>query len=540
MGREKIGATAAHHGRRGHARRLWQGLRGAAIAITCLALASCGGGGGSAPPAGVMAQTCSPNNPYRADASAATSVGSLATEKTWLRDYIDRVYLWYREVPAVNANLAAYSNDSPGGFYTSIDNYFKALRTPQLTASGKRKDQFSFTYPTAAWDALINGGAPVGYGIEWRIGSSTPPRDIRVAYVSDDSPAAQAGVRRGDTLVLADNVAADDNTAPGVAALNNALFPAAGTTHSFRFSRAGAGIADHSFTAGSVPLTPVKATVLPVGAQKVGYILFNDHVLTAEQPLIEAFTTMQQQQVSDLVLDLRYNGGGYLYLASEVAYMIAGPGATGGRTFEQTVFNDKRQSENSTTAFFDTACIPDASFRCTSNASLPTLNLSRVFVLTSAGTCSASEAIINGLRGIGVDVHLIGNTTCGKPYGFYAQDNCGITYFPIEFQGVNAAGFGDYADGFVPGGTGATGAPGCQANDDLDHALGDAAEGQLAAALYHRANGGACLPVQAAAPRAAPLAANRAAALAAPGGWAPAAVPKPPALTNRNARLPAR
>ena len=59
-------------------------------------------------------------------------------------------------------------------------------------------------------------------------------------------------------------------------------------------------------------------------------------------------------------------------------------------------------------------------------------------VLTGPDTCSASESVINGLRGVDVEVNLIGGPTCGKPYGFYPQDNCGTTYFAIQFQGVNA------------------------------------------------------------------------------------------------------
>ena len=70
---------------------------------------------------------------------------------------------------------------------------------------------------------------------------------------------------------------------------------------------------------------------------------------------------------------------------------------------------------------------------------LPTLDLDRVFVLTGPGTCSASEAIINGLRGIDVEVILIGETTCGKPHGFYPADNCGTTYFTVQFEIVNGA-----------------------------------------------------------------------------------------------------
>jgi hypothetical protein len=236
------------------------------------------------------------------------------------------------------------------------------------------------------------------------------------------------------------------------------------------------------------------------------------------------------------VLDLRYNGGGYLYIASEVAYMIAGATRTANQVFEATVFSNKRSSENSSSGFSSLACVPDSNFQCTRSDPLPTLNLPRVYVLVSGSTCSASEAILNGLRGVDLDVRLIGSTTCGKPYGFFAQDNCGITYFPIEFQGVNAKGFGGYADGFIPGGTGTTAdnVPGCAANDDLNHQLGDPAEGQLASALSYRASGNsACLPL-AVANRATPLSAQQSSG--APVGQ----VIKPSVLTNRNGRMPKR
>ena len=124
-----------------------------------------------------------------------------------------------------------------------------------------------------------------------------------------------------------------------------------------------------------------------------------------------------------------------------------------------------------------------------SDQPLPTLNLPRVFVLTGSMTCSASESIINGLRGVNVQVIQIGSTTCGKPYGFYPQDNCGTTYFTIQFQGVNDAGFGNYGDGFTAQNTVATGAerlPGCSVRDDFSRALGDPLEQRLAAALAYR------------------------------------------------------
>src|SRR4029453_5362330 len=136
-------------------------------------------------------------------------------------------------------------------------------------------------------------------------------------------------------------------------------------------------------------------------------------------------------------------------------------------TFELTQFNDKHRSVDPVTnqqlsppPFIDKS--PGLAPGLDQGLQLPTLNLARVFILTGPGTCSASEAVMNGLAGVDVDVIQIGATTCGKPYGFYPEDNCGTTYFSIQFQGVNHKGFGDYADGFVPGGDGPSGVPGCE------------------------------------------------------------------------------
>ena len=471
-------------------------LRLQTLFATAALLASCGGGGPNTgvspfpeppapppPPAPATAQACAPSNPYRGDASEAITTGSLAIEKSWLKTYMSAAYLWYDQMPTVDASLAVYSDTTD--VYGSIDNYFQALKTPARTASGKRRDQFSFTYPTKAWQELSMSGVDAGYGIEWAIASSTPPRGIRVAWVEPGSPAARAGVLRGDTLVTVDGTSADAADQAGVDALNAGLFPsAAAQDHRFVWRRAGSDIST-TLTSAKVTKHPVPLTkVLAQDGRKIGYLVFNDHIAPAESALITAINTLKTAAVDELVLDLRYNGGGFLFIASELAYMVAGPARTAGQVFEQLRYNAKRSADTNSadarTPFYDTSCILDGNFQCTRQEPLPTLGLSRVVVLTGPGTCSASEAIVNGLRGVGVEVVLVGDTTCGKPYGFTGRDNCGITYFPIEFMGVNAQGFGDYADGF---------APTCGAADDLEHALGDTAEGQLAAALSRLSTG---------------------------------------------------
>src|SRR4029453_19331412 len=150
------------------------------------------------------------------------------------------------------------------------------------------------------------------------------------------------------------------------------------------------------------------------------------------------------------------------------------------------VFNNKHPTTDPVTG---QAITPVPFHSAANGTALPQLNLPRVFVLTGSGTCSASESIINSLQGVDVEVIQVGSTTCGKPYGFYPQDNCGTTSFSIEFRGENNKGFGEYPDGFFPANTvsnvGAV-VTGCSVGDDYAHALGDPLEGRFAAALAYR------------------------------------------------------
>lgn len=402
---------------------------------------------------------------FPALASVANQCTSLDAQRTWVRSYMDEAYLWYRDVPQVN----------PANFSTPTA-YFDALLVTTPTASGKPRDEFSFTFDTAAWDALINAGQSAGYGMQLSING----RDIRVAFVEPGSPAASAGVARGDRITQVDGQSVA--TAPATV-LNAALFPsAAGESHSFTMQPVTGAARSFSMTSAIVTSTPVPTTqVLNVGGARIGYIVFNDFLFTAQDQLVTAVNTLRSANIDDLVLDLRYNGGGFVFIAAQLGYMLGGP-ATEGKVFERSRYNEKRVVDNSD----DNAVIEFFPFRVNPNFTidfatrLPSLGLRRVFVLTTDDTCSASESVINGLRGIDIEVITIGSTTCGKPYGFTAQDNCGTSYFPIEFQGVNAKGFGDFADGF---------APTCAAADDLTRPLGDPNEGMLAAALSRRATG---------------------------------------------------
>ncbi len=414
--------------------------------------------------------------------------GSTLDENNFLRSYSNNTYLWYDEIV----------DQDPGMFATAA--YFDQLVTEATTASGNNKDNFHFSLSTDEWIALSQGGASAGYGTQFALLKTAPPRQILVAFTDPGTPAASAALARGAEILQVDGV--DVINGNDVDTLNAAFFPAtAGETHEFVVRDLGAGSTrTFMMTSAIVTSTPVQnVRTIPTALGNIGYLLFNDHIATAERGLFDAVNTLSAGNIVDLVIDLRYNGGGFLDIASEFSYMIAGAAQTNGRTFELLTFNDKHPDTDPVTG----QPITPVGFQSQSlgfdpslatGTPLPSLNMSRVFVLTGSGTCSASESIMNSLIGIGVQVIQIGSTTCGKPYGFYPTDNCSTTYFTIQFQGENDIGFGDYSDGFTPINANnqiQPKLPGCFVSDDFTAALGDPTENLLETALSY-AETGAC------------------------------------------------
>jgi hypothetical protein len=214
----------------------------------------------------------------------------------------------------------------------------------------------------------------------------------------------------------------------------------------------GASLAANDLLGVSTVFVPVSTVLTSPGGRPTGYIQFDRHDAGAQDDLIDAFQQMQAANVLDLVLDLRRNPGGFLYIAQTAASMVTGPQSEG-LVFEHLRYSDKRPDATAAGTLGFSSHVQIGEARHPAGTQLPQLNLPRVFVLTTGDTCSASESIINGLRGIDVPVIRIGTNTCGKPYGFHEETTCGSTYhyFAIEFQGYNAKGFGDYQGaGFTP------------------------------------------------------------------------------------------
>ncbi len=449
-----------------------------AVAVTSAVVAACGGGGASGggyspppppppsgfPPSASLINQCAvprTGNDPTTGAPYPDQPGTLAIEKQWLRSWMDEAYLFYNNVPTVSA-----------GSYGTLPSYFNALLD-------RTHDRFSFTLTTAEANSFFSGDASIGYGIDV-VRTAT---GFKVDIVLPGSPAASAGVARG-MLITAINGTALSSAGFSSAQVNAFFYPSAGAAMTLTVIPSGSSAAS-TLTMNATSVTPkpvfLTTTLTAPDGGKVGYIVFTDHIESAQNALADAFKQVIAAGARDAVLDLRYNGGGYIFIASQAAYMLGGSNVSSVPVFETLQYNNKRSSENYTYRFLDQLySISSASPNPRAGEKLSSMNLRRVYLLTQAGTCSASESIINGLKGANIEVVQIGGTTCGKPYGFQQKDNCGLSYFAIEFDGINNKGEGGYINGFTPT---------CAVADDLDHALGNPNEGMLAAALYYRTNG---------------------------------------------------
>ena len=419
-----------------------------------------------------------------ADDPVKDKQGTKKDEKNFLRSWSNETYLWYDEI--IDRN--------PGGNHTVLE-YFDLLVTDETTITGTPKDNYHFAYPTDDWILLSQSGTSAGYGANFISISRVPPREVLVAFVEQGSPADLAGLQRGDSIIEIDGVDVESGTDTDT--LNSGLFPdTIGESHDFIIRDLAGNTISLTMASASVTSNPVPVVkTVNTATGNVGYLLCYDHIATAEEGLYDAVNQLKLSNISDLVLDLRYNSGGFLNIASQLAYMIGGSNISSLAVFENMVFNDKSGTINPVTGsplrptpFINVTLGYDA---LPTGWPLPVLNLPRVYVITGSNTCSASESIINGLMGVGIEVIQIGSKTCGKPYGFYPQSNCGMTYFTIQFMTVNAENFGEYSDGFSPNNSGGPGVkiPGCSVADDYEHMLGDPDELRFASALGYRANG---------------------------------------------------
>jgi carboxyl-terminal processing protease len=375
-----------------------------------------------------------------------------AGQNTFVQDTMKDIYLWYDKMP----NVDAKSYDSPEALLEAIR--YKTLDTHFSFISSKAEDAAYYS------DSKFIG---MGFGTE-----QTSPTELRLAQVFPDSPASDARLARGDFLITVNGKAVADMLKAGAVDFGASQI---GVQVQLEWRSPGGQSHSAMLTKREVTIPTVSvAEVYPTRSHRVGYVFLRNFVQPSVSALDNAFAMLEKEGADELVLDLRYNGGGLVSVAQHLGGLIGGKG-TSGKVFAEFFHNDKNTGKNNKMRFEDPA---------------HSLDLRRLTAITTRGSASASESVINGLRPF-MTVTVVGDTTYGKPVGQYGYDFCDSVLYPVSFQVRNALGQGDYFAGIPVD---------CAAADDLEHGLGNTAEASLAEAL-HFVETGSCSGHAAAAAR---------------------------------------
>lgn len=388
----------------------------------------------------------------------STSSCKKSSDANPVADVRDSVYIAAQEIYLWNSSLPSLSSFNPTS-YKDANSVMTQVRTYSPLLNGSNEDRWSFALTKAAWDAYA-AGSDSDIGLEYMFLSSS---DLRVKFVYPSSPAGLAGVKRGWKVLTINGVQGTNsntqslNTELAKSTLNLAFEKPDGT-------RVALTLTAKTFTQDYI----LNQQVFTVNNKKVGYFVFDsflgDNSGEATKTLLNTlFTYFKQQNITDLIVDLRYNGGGYGVVSEHLANLIA-PTSAIGKVFVKTEHNAAFTQYNDMSYF---------------KAVANSLNLSTVTFITTSGTASASEELINGLRPV-MNVKLIGGTTHGKPVGYYAIPTMDYYAFPVAFRNMNSVGYSDFFAGFTPDKI---------QTDDVSHDLGDPAELCLSTALAYYQTG---------------------------------------------------
>lgn len=365
-------------------------------------------------------------------------------QKAFVRDEMYAWYLWNDLLPAS----------------VNIEDYATAEDLLAYLTSFQPLDNFSFINSAAADSQFFGEGKFEGFGFSWRLVATDDPRLTRVF---SGSPAANGGLDRGQRILsLNGRTIADIQANEGI----NAVFDNDPVTFEMRRPDLSEFTVTISKDIVTIPPVPQYRIIDAGNGVNVGYVELSTFISTADPVLDTVFADFRAAGVNDVIVDLRYNGGGLVSTANLLGDYLGGDVAEN-LVFSRTEFNADRAAANNSSRFF--ARLGNS------------ISLSRLVIVATRGTASASELVTNGMDPH-VEVTIVGDRTFGKPVGQIGLEFCDKILRPTSFQTVNADGVGDYFDGLPVD---------CAAADDLSVAVGADTDPNIVAAIGYL-NTGSC------------------------------------------------
>jgi carboxyl-terminal processing protease len=364
--------------------------------------------------------------------------------------YAETAYLWYKNLPTAKVfDPLKYTN--PEDVMTTVRTFSEKDAT-----TGKNRDKWSFVASKADWNNIASGNSK-DFGAYYRFAANG---DFYIRQVFANSDMGRQGVKRGYKVIsVAGLTPKNDDTfiSQLIAALDK-------ETIEMKLELPDKTQKVYNFTITDFKTNTIQeAKVFEEGTKKIGYFCFTDFLGDDTAAGLETvFNDFKAKGVNELVLDLRYNGGGYVNLAVQLANLIA-PTSASGKAMLTYEYNDKLKTFNRTTNFSP------------SNK----LNLSKIVIITTRNSASASELLINSLLPH-MDVKVVGSASSGKPVGFPVIPVMDYVVAPVAFKTINSEGKADYYEGFKPD---------FPEVDDLTKNFGDPTEKCLAVALQYLKTG---------------------------------------------------
>ena len=427
--------------------------RTALTGTLALALAACGGGGSAPPIAG----------PSPTPAPPTTSACSVGNQIAFSDDVLNDWYL-FPDLLDDTVNQADF---------TTVQSFLDARVAPARAQS--RDVGFTFATSIADENALISSGSSAGFGV--RLSFDQVNNRLFILEAFENAPGFAAGIDRGTEILAIGTDASNLETVSnllasgGPGAVVDALGPTeAGITRVLRFEQADGTVLERSVAKADFSLDPVSdrygAVIIQDGGRNVGYLNLRTFIVgSAADELRAAFQLFASNNVDELIMDFRYNGGGLVSVAETLGDLMGRDQI--GALFSSTVLRPER-SDNNTTRLFQNE--------------LNALQPEGLVLIGTGSTASASELVTNAMLPYVASnrIALVGSDTSGKPVGQFAfdLDECDLRVRAVTFQTLNADGEGEYFTGL------ASVMPNtCQANDDFARPLGDPNEASIATAL---------------------------------------------------------
>ena len=327
------------------------------------------------------------------------------------KDMFSVYYLWNKEI---NSDLNRLSPDTCKSPITVVEEI-------RYHKSGKEVDHWTqLTNNLGSMTSSVQG-LGLTYGYELQAGRITNKNGVYfliVCYVVKDSPAEKGGLKRGDLIMTIDG---SEITASNIYDAFNTKSVQLGIAHLTADGYLGPVEKQVDLTAVDMWENPVVVNkTFDIDGKKVGYLVYNSFDVNSLETLPVIFRQFREEGIKELILDLRYNGGGYVITECALASMIAPPAAVAaGEVFQTEVYNslltEAWKDEDFNTYFSTTHTFKDSDQGIDINVNVADANpgVSKLYVIVTGGSASASEGLIVGL-GPYMDITLVGQQTYGK------------------------------------------------------------------------------------------------------------------------------